>query len=325
MMFLYQFFMFWMASIVGTVVIAGQKRLSLVGYFFIALFLGPFAIIIVLLSRSNVPSQENQETFTLQSAKQHLFDLKRNLKYLTEKYELLEAQISKLSGNEKAPPKKLKPSQPAAKQGLAASVQKQAVQPVDIPQSESFELTFGKVWLSRIGVVIFVLGIGFFISYTFQYFNAAAKIGIGYLFSAAFFVWGHYLEKTKKYAKVALGILGGAWGLLYLSTYAMHYIDATQIIYNSAIEIILLAAVSIAAVARNLKYKSWVVTAITFILAYITASLGGINYSSILYYSLLSGSIAYLSYKRQWHPFFIPASAHPANFKKAQKCKKPGI
>lgn len=288
----------WVGSIIGTMIIADQKKLNMVGYIFLSLFLGPIAVLIVLLvSPKNNKALGNNRVFTLQEAKQQLAQVKRIVLFQQQKVDELETKINQLVGEE-VPVKEGAPQE-------SVMEEKAQTKAVGVPSGEGFELVFGKYWLNRIGVVLFVIGIGLFISYTFQYLNAFARVLIGYMFSMAFFVWGNYLEKKKKYKKIAWGILGGAWGLLYLSTYAMHYIEATRIISSSIIEVLLLAIVSIAAIYYNLKYKSWIVTAITFLLAFITAGLGGMDYSSIIYFSLLAGSIAYLSYKLNWYPFLI--------------------
>jgi len=294
MFYLQTFFLTWLASMIVAPIIAKNKGQDTLAYFILAVVLGPLAVLIVACVGD---TRRGGQSFTLQDAKKHLFELKSNIKSLQEKSVLLETKINKLSGEEPEIVAESKETLP-----LEKVVDKKVAQ---VSQSEGFEQVFGKYWLNRIGVVLFVIGIGLFISYTFQYLNAFAKIGIGYVFSAAFFVWGNHLEKSKKYAKIAWGILGGAWGLLYLSTYAMHYIEATAIISSSAIGLVLLAIVSIAAVYHNLKYKSWIVTAITFILAFITVGLGGMNYSTIVYFSFLVGSIAYLSYRMRWHAFLI--------------------
>ena len=105
--------------------------------------------------------------------------------------------------------------------------------------------------------------------------------------------------------RLAWGILGGAWALLYVSTYAMHYIEQVRVIKDPTIAVFLLGIVSFCAVIYNLKYRSWVVTALTYLFAFITAGLGGIEYSSVVYCAFLTASIAYLACKLDWHTFLL--------------------
>ncbi|MBN3041225.1 MAG: hypothetical protein JW867_08845, partial [Candidatus Omnitrophica bacterium] len=43
------FFAFWLGSVVASAVIAGYKKLSVIGFTFLAIFTGPLALLIVLL------------------------------------------------------------------------------------------------------------------------------------------------------------------------------------------------------------------------------------------------------------------------------------
>ncbi|MCR4336324.1 MAG: DUF2339 domain-containing protein [Candidatus Omnitrophica bacterium] len=88
--------------------------------------------------------------------------------------------------------------------------------------------------------------------------------------------------------------------LFYLTTYAMHYIPATRIIIHPTTEILLLTLVSAAAIFYNLQYRSGVVTALTFFLGFFTVSLGGLDFSSIFYWILLTGGLAYVAWRFHW-------------------------
>ncbi|MFC1594628.1 DUF2339 domain-containing protein [Candidatus Omnitrophota bacterium] len=235
----------------------------------------------------------------LQNAGMEMHSIKNALASLQKRVVQLEEKINasrQRQATQKTPPEEL-PKEPAP-----AQVAKQ--KPV-IEKQEAFELTFGKYWLNRIGVVVFVLGIAFLFSYAIAIAGPLIKILIGYTASAAFFLLGSHLEKKKQYVRYAWGILGGAWGLLYLSTYAMYYIPQTKVITNAVLELCLLALVSVVAILYNLKYRSWVVTSLTFLLAFMTAGLGGIEYSTVVYCTLLTGGIVYLAYKLDWYKFLL--------------------
>lgn len=295
----------WLGSIIASGVIAGNKGLSVVGFVFLALFLGPLALLLVLLVPS-AQKKSTQATPSLQDAQRQLLSIKQTLSALGKRVMNLEGVIKELLQGqpilEQEPPQELQP----------AVVKEEAVKTAPSPAlatkkeaKEGFEFVFGKYWLNRIGIILCFLGGAFFIGYTFKYLNAFAKILIGYLVSVGFFIWGHFLEKKEQYVKLAAGILGGAWGFLYLSTYAMYYIEATRIITSPIIELWLLAIVSFAAILYNLKHRSWVVTSFTFLLAFITAGLGGIDYSTVIYCTSLTASIVYFSYRLQWYKFLL--------------------
>lgn len=318
----------WLASIIATGIVVTKKNLS-VGFILLSIFSGPIGLMIVLLlpaKESKVESSRGIGSF--QDAWSELALIKHSLSSLQSRVINLEANLNKFLGKEQTlkGPAPEEPSASTEKEGAIVfsdstketPVHKEVVshdyqevvtqlekKEIEDKSKEGFEFVFGKYWLNRLGVVVFVLGVAFFIGYTFKYLNAFTKILIGYLLSAGFFAWGNFLEKKKRYIRIAWGILGGAWGLLYLSTYAMHYIEATRIISSPLIELWLLAIASFAAIIYNLKYRSWIVTSVTFLLAFITAGLGGIEYSTIIYCGFLIGSLVYLSYKLNWYRFLL--------------------
>jgi hypothetical protein len=287
------FSVIWCSIIITTAYIASIKKLSVGAYTVMAVFLGPLALLLVLAESSTASQNKSSgQIGSFKDALRELGSIQTVLSSLQNRVSSLEKSISMFTEKKES------------------TVVETAIVPASTRRSEevtkdSFEFTFGKYWLNRIGVVLFFLGVAFFINYTFAFLNAFAKITIGYLFAIAFFIWGSFLEKRKKYLKLSWGILGGAWAILFLVTYAMHYIDVTRIVSNSILELWLLLMVSLAAIVYNLKYKSWIITAITYLLAFITVGLGGIDYSTIIYWLLLVISICYLAKRLRWYQFLF--------------------
>ncbi|VAW14545.1 hypothetical protein MNBD_BACTEROID05-477, partial [hydrothermal vent metagenome] len=91
----------WIGSIIITSVIAEKKKLNVGGYIVFSIFLGPIAVLFVLLASSRRAEPiENEEVFTLEDAKQNLFDIKKSIESLMKKADSLEKEIRKLSGEE---------------------------------------------------------------------------------------------------------------------------------------------------------------------------------------------------------------------------------
>ncbi|MCA9402018.1 MAG: DUF2339 domain-containing protein, partial [Candidatus Omnitrophica bacterium] len=308
----------WVGIILATMMVAEKKKLSMTVFFILAVFLGPIGLIVALLSKeqTELGPASNPKNFTVLDARMQLAQLKHALNTVQHKMNALDQKIHHLSAAEEALSEDVKndgasgaltvekdtptDDTPSPKQSAEPSMKMKQRE-----RAEGFEVQFAKYWLNRLGVIIFVIGIGLFISYTFQYLNAWAKISIGFVFSAVFLWLGNLLERKGAYTKVAWGIIGGGWGLMYLSVYAMHFIEATRVIDNPYLECLLLMIVSAAAVFFNLKYASWVVTAMTFSLAFISAGLGGLNGLSVVYFTLLTGAVALIAYLKKWFPFLI--------------------
>ena len=291
------FFLAWVISIVGTVVIAERKNLNVALHCILSIILGPIALLIVSVStprpKKEAVSSSPSGTMTPQEAQQQLQGVKTSIQVLMQRVERIEAALGQAPVDKHA--------------GIVSnSSSAEKIEDAKITDSpkhqapETMEFIFGKYWLNRIGVVLFVIGIGLFINYTFHYFSSWIKIAIGYTLAVLFLVWGQKLEKNPSYHKLAWGILGGAWGLFYLVTYAMYYIPATKVISHPYVEFILLWLVTVLAVQYNLKYKSWVATAMSYLLGFITLSLGGLDATSVVFWAMLLGSLAYLAFLFGW-------------------------
>lgn len=288
------FSLVWVGSIVATIVLADRKNLNTVWFFFLSLCLGPIALIIVFLSqaRANNLGLSSTRKLTPQEAHQELLGIKTSLNLLMVRLERIEAVLKE---DEPTGPV-VYPSYSAADQPMAET---NPTAP-NVSAKETMEVVFGKYWLNRIGVVLFVIGIGLFINYTFQYFSAWAKIAIGYVIAAIFLLWGQKLEKAARYQKLSWGILGGAWGIFYLVTYAMFYVPATKLIHNSYVELALLWVVTVCAIQYNLKYRSWVATAMSYFLGFVTIGLAGVDATSVMFWAMLVGSLVYLACRFDW-------------------------
>ncbi|MEI7998302.1 MAG: DUF2339 domain-containing protein [Candidatus Omnitrophota bacterium] len=294
-------FLIWVLSIIGTVVVINRKGLSL-WYFFLGLFLGPVGLFITLCEPEPKKLEKiSMGSMTLDQAKEQIRFIRNTMMELQKRIEVIENLI--IQKTDHAIEQKIEPLQQV--QPEAAESIQPPTSPQPQPRTEGFEWIFGQFWLNRIGVVLFVLGVGLFISYTFQYFSALMKIILGYALAVGFLIGGHILEKKEELRKFAWGILAGAWGLLYLTTYALHYIPATRFIENQTIAVSLLLLVSAVTIFYNLKYRSWIVTSLTYVLAFISLTLGGVDASTVWLWAFLVVSIALIAYSFQWKSFLL--------------------
>src|SRR3989338_7090979 len=293
----------WIASIVATLIIADQKKRSFFGFFLLSFFLGPIAIIIVLLLPSRVRALEKVDN--LNDAKRQLTDLKSSMYVLQQKVQHLETVINKFAGQEPVLKEKIIPKVEVADKSFIAQERAKIKETTPPAGAIDFELMFGRNWLNKIGIVVFTLGMGFLISYTFKYFGAFFKIAFGYLVSGIFFFIGLKLEAKEKFVNFGRVLLGGGWALVYFTTYAMHHFEASRLIENQITDLVLLAGVVVGMMAHVLRYKSEGMMSIALFVAYITATLGQITSFTIISCLLLALVILFLVYNFQWVKTFI--------------------
>ncbi len=293
----------WIASIIATLYIADQKKLGLVGYFFLSLFTGPLAFMIVLLvsSRASQPDLNNYNVPSLDDARRQLRDLQTSLWAQEEKIKQLEILINKLSGPTAEAPlvKVFVPDAKPAAEVLPSRPIALQDSPVPIKRPD-MELDFGRNWLSKIGIAVLALGVAFLISYSFKYFGPFLKIAFGYMVAGGIFYAGIKLEAQEKLKNYGRALLGGAWAITYFTTYAMYHFEASRIISNEFIDLILLSLVVLGMMAHTLRYKSEGMMAVAIFVAYLTSTIGAITSFTVLSTLLLACLILVLVYRFQW-------------------------
>lgn len=91
------------------------------------------------------------------------------------------------------------------------------------PRWSQLETRLGGAGLNRIGVIILLLGIGFFLKYAFdnQWIGPTGRVAIGLLAGVVFLVLGDRLQRAA-YRIPAQGLVALGIGSLYLSVYAAH-------------------------------------------------------------------------------------------------------
>lgn len=206
----------------------------------------------------------------------------------------------------------------------------------DQPQKSSrepskAEINFGQFWLNKIGIVIFTLGIGFFISYSFKYFPPLVKNLMGYLVSGVLFYLGNRFERQKQMKHYGLALMGAGWALTYFTTYALHHFDASRVIHNQFIDMILLFFVAIGMMWHSMRAKSETMMIVSLGTAYVTSLIGTVTAFTFVS-SLVLGCVAmFLLYRFKWiktlflcigmtygiHEFFIYPSVGSFLFKSA--------
>ncbi len=296
------FLTIWIISVIATIYVADQKRLGIVGFFFLALITGPLALMIVLLANSRNSSNmiKTYGANTIGEARQQLQDLKMSLYAQEEKIRNLEILINKLSGATTESPidQTIKPEMPIMPPAPVLSAGPQPV-PAALKKSD-MELDFGRNWLNKIGIAVFALGMAFLISYTFKYLGPLVKIAFGYFVAGIIFYTGIKLEIQEKLKNYGRALMGGAWAIIYFTTYAMYHFDASRIIGSQFLDVLLLGGVVVGMMVHTLRYKSEGMMAVALLVAYMTTTIGPITNFTIVSNIMLALLILFLVYRFQW-------------------------
>jgi len=170
---------------------------------------------------------------------------------------------------------------------------------------ENLELKIGRYWLNRIGIMSLVLGTAFFLVYSFQYLGPYAKIAMGYAVGAALMFLGLRLERKPEIQWYGRGLIGGAWAVIYFTTYAMYHVPETKVLYSGPVDLVLLLIVAAFAVRHALAYRSPTITMLAFMLGFLTTGISEVTYFTFISSVILIGSLVIIAVRMRWHTLLL--------------------
>ena len=166
----------------------------------------------------------------------------------------------------------------------------------------SLEERIGGRWFAKIGIVVLVLGISFFLKYAFDngWIGPTGRVILGVIAGLALLAWG---EKTiRQYALYGQIVSGGGLAVLYLSVYAAF--NFYHLISNfSAFAFLVL--VTFVGIALSLRYAAPALMIVSALGGFATPVLAsdGSNHQITLfiYIIMLDLSILVVSVFKRWH------------------------
>ena len=163
------------------------------------------------------------------------------------------------------------------------------------------EEALGTNWLNKIGIVILVFGIAFFLAYQLRELGPAGKDLVGFVVSGVLLGGGLFLERKPGYSLIARAGVGGGWGLAFFTTYALYHVSAARILSSQGIDLVLMGAVAAAMVAHSLRYRSQVVTGLAFLLAFSTVTISHVTVYSLCAGVVLSVALVVIVLRLRWY------------------------
>ena len=163
------------------------------------------------------------------------------------------------------------------------------------------EEALGTNWLNKIGIVILVFGIAFFLAYQLRELGPAGKDLVGFVVSAVLLGGGLLLERKPGYSLIARAGVGGGWGLAFFTTYALYHVSAARILSSQGVDLVLMGAVAAAMVAHSLRYRSQVVTGLAFLLAFSTVTISHVTVYSLSAGVVLSIALVIIVLRLRWY------------------------
>jgi uncharacterized membrane protein len=166
--------------------------------------------------------------------------------------------------------------------------------------SLDLEEALGTNWLNKLGIVILVLGVAFFLAYQLKTLGPAGKVVVGYAIGGLLLGAGIWFERHDLYRILARAGVGGGWALLYFTTYAMYHVPAAQVLTSQLTDLVLLLALAAVMVWHTLRYHSQAVTGLAFLLAFLTVTVSHSNVYSLSAGLLLAAGLVVIVGRMQW-------------------------
>ncbi len=165
---------------------------------------------------------------------------------------------------------------------------------------EELEAMLGSNWLNKAGVLLLVIGIALLLDYGFTHMGPAGIVGISLTGSAAMLIAGIIFERRERYRIFARGLISGGWAALYVTAYSMHAVRAARVIESPVAGALLLIGVSAGMIVHSLRYRSEVVTGLTYFIAYVTLAITQSTPVSLAFLMPLAASLLYLAHRLGW-------------------------
>lgn len=166
--------------------------------------------------------------------------------------------------------------------------------------SLDLEETLGTNWLNKLGIVILVLGVAFFLAYQLKTLGPAGKVVVGYAVGGLLLGTGVWFERHNRYQILARAGVGGGWALIFFTTYAMYHVPAAQVLKSQLTDLTLMLAIVAAMVWHTLRYRSQVVTGLAFLLAFLTVTISHSNVYSLAAGGSLAVGLVVIVVRMQW-------------------------
>lgn len=170
-------------------------------------------------------------------------------------------------------------------------------------QGDLLEYKIGQFWFAKIGIVVFVIGIIFLL--TFPYHNIPSFIPslTGYIIAGSLILIPRKLTVNFKYIGGYLS--GGAIAIFYFATLRFYFFTHQPVVSNLIIETALLLLVFAGSIFISIKNDSTYLAGVSLTLGYLTALFNSNDYFIFALILFLSGFVVYLKLKYKWDGLLI--------------------
>lgn len=170
-----------------------------------------------------------------------------------------------------------------------------------VKQKRNFEKFIGENLFGKIGIVVLIIGVGFFVKYAIDknWINETTRTILGYLLSGALLGIGYKLHK--KYRTYSSLLAGGAFGVAYVTTaVAFHYYHLFSSTTAFAILVGITALMTALAWITDKRELATIALVGGFIAPFIASNGEGNMTVLCTYLLILNVGMAVVAFKKRW-------------------------
>lgn len=170
-----------------------------------------------------------------------------------------------------------------------------------VKQKRNFEKFIGENLFGKIGIVVLIIGVGFFVKYAIDknWINETTRTILGYLLSGALLGIGYKLHK--KYRTYSSLLAGGAFGVAYVTTaVAFHYYHLFSSTTAFAILVGITALMTALAWITDKRELATIALVGGFIAPFIASNGDGNMTVLCTYLLILNVGMAVVAFKKRW-------------------------
>ena len=168
--------------------------------------------------------------------------------------------------------------------------------------ARDLESMIGGNWLSKLGVLMLLIGIALFLGFSLTEMGPLGRILTGAATSLALLGAGVAAERKENYRVLGSALIGGGWAGVYFTTFAAHGIEASRVINSPGLGFLLLLAAASGMILHSLRYRNQTVTGLAFMAAFLTIAISSLTQFSGLASIPLLLSLLVVASKFGWQP-----------------------
>jgi len=169
----------------------------------------------------------------------------------------------------------------------------------------AWEERIGGSVLSKAGALLVVIGVSLFVGWSMVHLGPLGRVAIALALSGSLLAGGLALHRWPDFRSVALGLSAAGWGGLYVTTYAMHGLEAARVIDDPRLALGLLLAVACGMIAHTLWLRIPGLVAVAYAAAFAAVVLGPPSAFSATACVVLAGTLLAVAARRAWSAFAV--------------------